>query len=296
MLCSWVRHCHSPHSPQECEWVLVNCQGNLTKCWGVTYNGLESHPWGVAILLATLCCRNWYKLQQCECSECRCVIFLLTGMLLLYTKGRPSGDAYVQLVSSECAKTATTDLHRQHMGERYIEVFPCSGVDIASIITSSTINQTKMASLNTPYSHPCSYPVSNGVVTSPNGTHMNGHTDNVTATPACRSPTGVYHVPHSPTYFNCVMPTNGIGGGGSVSYFPPASTNMRMRMSPFLPQPYEMMPFFQGYQVSLEQLLFCSAFTLWGPTWNCSFTFSSSIIDNYLLSGGRADRWCYLIS
>jgi len=168
-------------------------------------------------------------------------------MLLLYTKGRPSGDAYVQLVSAECAKTATTDLHRQHMGERYIEVFPCSGVDIASIITSSTINQTKVTSVNnTPYSHPCSYPVTNGMVTSPNGTHMNGHTDNITATSACRSPTGMY-VPHSPTYFNCVMPTSGIGG--SVSYYPPASTNVRMRMSPYLPQPYEMIPFFQGYQV-----------------------------------------------
>ena len=176
----------------------------------------------------------------------------LTEMLLLYTKGRPSGDAYVQLVSAECAKTATTDLHRQHMGERYIEVFPCSGVDIASIITSSTINQTKIASVNnTPYNHPCSYPVTNGMVSSPNGTHMNGHTDNITATSACRSPTGIY-VPHSPTYFNCVMPTNGIGGG-SVSYYPPASTNVRMRMSPYLPQPYEMIPFFHGYQV-IQQL------------------------------------------
>ncbi|XP_020603287.1 epithelial splicing regulatory protein 1-like isoform X1 [Orbicella faveolata] len=169
--------------------------------------------------------------------------------MVFNTQGRPSGDAYVQLVSAECAKTATTDLHRQHMGERYIEVFPCSGVDIASIITSSTINQTKMTSVNnTPYSHPCSYPVTNGMVTSPNGTHMNGHTDNITATSACRSPTGMY-VPHSPTYFNCVMPTSGIGGG-SVSYYPPASTNVRMRMSPYLPQPYEMIPFFQGYQIA----------------------------------------------
>lgn len=182
---------------------------------------------------------------------------LMTVMLHLYVcffKGRPSGDAYVQLVSSDCARTATTDLHRQHMGERYIEVFPCSGVDIAAIITSSTINQTKMTSLNnTPYSHPCSYPVTSGMVTSPNGTHMNGHTDTLgAATQACRSPTGLY-VPHSPTYFNCIMPQNGIGGG-SVSYYPPASANVRMRMSPYLPQPYEMMPFFQGYQVGLTHI------------------------------------------
>ncbi|XP_027051979.1 epithelial splicing regulatory protein 1-like isoform X2 [Pocillopora damicornis] len=173
------------------------------------------------------------------------------GVHMVYnTQGRPSGDAYVQLVSPECAKSATTDLHRQHMGERYIEVFPCSGVDIAAIITSSTMNQNKMTSPNnTPYSHPCSYPMTNGVVTSPNGTHMNGHTDTVgAATSACRSPTGLY-VPHSPTYFNCIIPQNGIGGG-NVSYYPPASANFRMRMSPYLPQPYEVMPLFQGYQIA----------------------------------------------
>lgn len=173
---------------------------------------------------------------------------VILKMFCLPSKGRPSGDAYVQLVSPECAKIATSDLHRQHMGERYIEVFPCSGVDIASIITSSTINQTKMGSLNSaPFNQPCTYPVSNGMV-SPNGTHMNGHTDSITPPSACRSPTGVY-VPPSPTYFNCVMPTNGIAGG-NVSYYPPVNANVRMRTSPYLAQPFEMMPFFQGYQVT----------------------------------------------
>jgi len=168
--------------------------------------------------------------------------------MVFNTQGRPSGDAYVQLVSSECAKAATSDLHRQHMGERYIEVFPCSGMDIASIITSSTINQTKMASVNNAhFNPPCTYPVNNGAA-SPNGTHLNGHTDNITPPSACRSPTGVY-LPPSPTYFNCVMPSNGIGGG-NVDYFQPANANVRMRMLPYLAQPYEMMPFFQGYQVA----------------------------------------------
>ena len=181
---------------------------------------------------------------------CLWTISCETKILFLKSKGRPSGDAYVQLVSSERAKTATSDLHRQHMGERYIEVFPCSGIDIASIITSSTINQTKMASLNnTPFSHPCTYPVNSGVITT-NGTHMNGHTDSITPSP-CHSPTGVY-VPHSPpAYFNCVMPTNSIGGG-NVNYYAPANTNVRMRVSPYLAQPYEMMPFFQGYQVMFD--------------------------------------------
>ena len=38
--------------------VPANCQGNLTKCWEVTCDGLASHPGGVAILLAASCYRS----------------------------------------------------------------------------------------------------------------------------------------------------------------------------------------------------------------------------------------------
>ena len=38
-------------SPPRSKWVPGNCQGNLTKCWEVTCDGLTSHPGGVAILL-----------------------------------------------------------------------------------------------------------------------------------------------------------------------------------------------------------------------------------------------------
>ena len=51
-------------STQEYNWVPINCQGNLTKCWRVTYDGLASHPGGVAILLVASCCRNRDKLWQ----------------------------------------------------------------------------------------------------------------------------------------------------------------------------------------------------------------------------------------
>ena len=54
VLCSWVKHFTLPVpalSTQEYKWVPANCQGNLTKCWGVTCDGLASHPGGVAILL-----------------------------------------------------------------------------------------------------------------------------------------------------------------------------------------------------------------------------------------------------
>ena len=33
-----------PLSTQGYKWVPTNCQGNVTKCWGVTCDGLASHP------------------------------------------------------------------------------------------------------------------------------------------------------------------------------------------------------------------------------------------------------------
>ena len=68
-LCSWARHftLTVPLFTQEYKWVPANCQGNLTKCWRVTCDGLASHPGGVAILLVASCYRNWDKLKQlCE--------------------------------------------------------------------------------------------------------------------------------------------------------------------------------------------------------------------------------------
>ena len=48
VLCSWAKHftLTMPLSTQEYKWVPANCQGNLTKCWEVTCDGLASHPGG----------------------------------------------------------------------------------------------------------------------------------------------------------------------------------------------------------------------------------------------------------
>ena len=66
VLCPWARHftLTVPFSTQGYKWVPANCQGNPTKCWGVTYDGLESHPRGVAVLLVASFYRSWDKLRQ----------------------------------------------------------------------------------------------------------------------------------------------------------------------------------------------------------------------------------------
>ena len=163
-------------------------------------------------------------------------------------QGRPSGDAYVQLLSPDCAQAAAVDLHKQHMGERYIEVFPCANVDIAMIVASSTMNQTKLPQPNNVAftRPPISYPIS-----STNGAPANGHTsETVVTSPTCRSPLPGMYLQHAP-FYNCMLPSNGIAANNGMNYYAHGVGNMRMRTSPFMPQPFEMLPLYQGYhQVS----------------------------------------------
>ena len=65
VLCSWAKHftLTVPLSTQEYR-SINGYQGNLTKCWEVTCDGLASHPGGVAILLVASCYGNRDKLRQ----------------------------------------------------------------------------------------------------------------------------------------------------------------------------------------------------------------------------------------
>ena len=66
VLCSWARNftLTVPLSTQEYKWAPVNCQGNLTECWGVTYDGLASHPGGAERLVAASYYGNRDKFWQ----------------------------------------------------------------------------------------------------------------------------------------------------------------------------------------------------------------------------------------
>ncbi|XP_032220211.2 epithelial splicing regulatory protein 1 [Nematostella vectensis] len=173
------------------------------------------------------------------------------GVHMVYnTQGRPSGDAYVQLLSPDFAAAAANELHKHHMGERYIEVFPCSNSDISAVIASSTLNQTKIPLNNLSYS-PTSYPPTSGVVAYGSTSPINGHTDSPMIPSPSRSPPGVY-MPQQTPYYNCLLPNSSMGCG-PVSYYPTstAAQAMRMRMAPYVTPTYEVVPFFHhGYQVA----------------------------------------------
>ena len=64
------------------KWVPANCQGNLTKSWGVTCDGLASHPGGVAIFLFAQCYGNRDNLRLRGPPLGSCVDFTLPYLII----------------------------------------------------------------------------------------------------------------------------------------------------------------------------------------------------------------------
>jgi len=61
-------------------------------------------------------------------------------------QGRPSGDAFIQMMSSTAALQAGLDVskggcHKKHMGERYVEVFQCSYEEMQMVMMGGTLNR-----------------------------------------------------------------------------------------------------------------------------------------------------------
>ncbi|EDV25445.1 uncharacterized protein TRIADDRAFT_13868, partial [Trichoplax adhaerens] len=50
--------------------------------------------------------------------------------LCINDRGRPSGDAYIQMLSAEDAIKSAEKKHREHLGTRWIEVFQCSREEV----------------------------------------------------------------------------------------------------------------------------------------------------------------------
>uniref|UniRef100_H2YDR1 RRM domain-containing protein n=1 Tax=Ciona savignyi TaxID=51511 RepID=H2YDR1_CIOSA len=69
--------------------------------------------------------------------------------MVLNQQGRPSGDAFIQLSSVEKCSMAALDVskggcHKKHMGERYVEVFQCSGDEMNMVLMGGTLNRNGM--------------------------------------------------------------------------------------------------------------------------------------------------------
>nr|XP_020641063.1 epithelial splicing regulatory protein 1 isoform X1 [Pogona vitticeps] len=65
--------------------------------------------------------------------------------MVLNHQGRPSGDAFIQMKSSDRAFLAAQKCHKKTMKDRYIEVFQCSAEEMNFVLMGGTLNRNGLS-------------------------------------------------------------------------------------------------------------------------------------------------------
>ncbi|XP_062836239.1 epithelial splicing regulatory protein 1 isoform X3 [Anolis carolinensis] len=65
--------------------------------------------------------------------------------MVLNHQGRPSGDAFIQMKSSERAFMAAQKCHKKTMKDRYVEVFQCSAEEMNFVLMGGTLNRNGLS-------------------------------------------------------------------------------------------------------------------------------------------------------
>ncbi|XP_034982336.1 epithelial splicing regulatory protein 1 isoform X2 [Zootoca vivipara] len=78
--------------------------------------------------------------------------------MVLNHQGRPSGDAFIQMKSSDRAFMAAQKCHKKTMKDRYVEVFQCSAEEMNFVLMGGTLNRNGLSP--PPCKLPCMSPPS----------------------------------------------------------------------------------------------------------------------------------------
>uniref|UniRef100_A0A8C6XIV1 Epithelial splicing regulatory protein 2 n=1 Tax=Naja naja TaxID=35670 RepID=A0A8C6XIV1_NAJNA len=65
--------------------------------------------------------------------------------MVLNQQGRPSGDAFIQMKSSDRAFLVAQKCHKKMMKDRYVEVFQCSGEEMNFVLMGGTLNRSGLS-------------------------------------------------------------------------------------------------------------------------------------------------------
>lgn len=60
-------------------------------------------------------------------------------------QGRPSGDAFIQMKSSDKAFMVAQKCHKKTMKDRYVEVFQCSTEEMSIVLMGGTLNRSGLS-------------------------------------------------------------------------------------------------------------------------------------------------------
>uniref|UniRef100_A0A8C4IQK0 Epithelial splicing regulatory protein 2 n=1 Tax=Dicentrarchus labrax TaxID=13489 RepID=A0A8C4IQK0_DICLA len=211
--------------------------------------------------------------------------------MVLNQQGRPSGDAFIQMKSSDKAFMVAQKCHKKTMKDRYVEVFQCSTEEMSIVLMGGTLNRSGLSP--PPCKLPClSPPTAYAAFPTPPAILSEAALYQPPLLAAPRPPqttthspahTLAYYPPHPHLYMNMNMnytayyPSPPVSPS-TVSYFaaPPgavaaavaAQPHPAAAASPVLPQhgalvrmqglPYntgvkDILSFFQGYQYAPDE-------------------------------------------
>ena len=114
-------------------------------------------------LVGPVLLRHLYDLKCHKKMYYRCTVdHILLTILSLFCfslsslQGRPSGDAFIQMKSSDKAFTVAQKCHKKTMKDRYVEVFQCSTEEMSIVLMGGTLNRSGLSP--PPCKLPCKWP------------------------------------------------------------------------------------------------------------------------------------------
>ncbi|XP_042561412.1 epithelial splicing regulatory protein 2 isoform X2 [Clupea harengus] len=214
--------------------------------------------------------------------------------MVLNQQGRPSGDAFIQMKSSDRAFMVSQKCHKKMMKDRYVEVFQCSTEEMSYVLMGGTLNRSGLSP--PPCKLPCLSPPTYAAFTNPAAMLPTEAlyqppllaTPRTPQPPTHQAPTLAYYPPqaHAQLYMNMNMnytayyprPLSPPVSPSTMSYFaappgsmaaavaaqpPPAMLQhgaqhgalVRMQGLPYNAGVKDILSFFQGYQLNPDTIL-----------------------------------------
>ncbi|XP_043962113.1 epithelial splicing regulatory protein 2 isoform X1 [Gambusia affinis] len=141
--------------------------------------------------------------------------------MVLNQQGRPSGDAFIQMKSSDKAFLVAQKCHKKTMKDRYVEVFQCSTEEMSIVLMGGTLNRSglspppcKLPCLSPPTAY-AAFPTSPAILS-----------EALYQPPLLAAPRGPPTTMHSPAH--------------ALAYYPPQPhlyMNMNMNYTAYYPSP-----------------------------------------------------------
>ncbi|XP_072426316.1 epithelial splicing regulatory protein 1-like isoform X4 [Chiloscyllium punctatum] len=204
--------------------------------------------------------------------------------MVLNQQGRPSGDAFIQMKSSDRAFLTSQKRHKRTMKDRYVEVFQCSAEEMNFVLMGGILNRNGLSP--PPCKLPCLSPSTYNTFTTP-ATIISAESaalyqQPMFISPRALPPSTAFYPAGAQFYMNCsALCPSPPGSLTNIGYFPSPTatlptqhgTIVRMQGLAYNTGVKEILNFFQGYQIPPESVLIMS--NLYGQSGDAFVIFPS---------------------